>query len=60
MEAIIIIIIIMHAEINECVSGTSECEQVCNNMESSYTCSCYSGYKLAEDGHSCIGMQTNE
>ena len=53
------LILILHADINECTNGTSECEQVCNNTLASYVCSCYNGYKLTEDGHSCVGKQTS-
>ena len=42
-------------DINECASD-STCDQVCNNNEGSYTCSCRSGYELITDGgRDCTG-----
>uniref|UniRef100_A0A2C9K971 Uncharacterized protein n=1 Tax=Biomphalaria glabrata TaxID=6526 RepID=A0A2C9K971_BIOGL len=41
-------------DINECArSGNGGCEQVCNNTEGSYFCSCQDGYALDEDKKSC-------
>lgn len=31
------------------------CSQQCRNILCSYTCSCYEGYFLANDQHTCIG-----
>ena len=41
------------SDINECSEGTDNCDQRCTNTDGSYTCSCNSGYTLAEDGRSC-------
>ena len=30
------------------------CQQVCNNNNGSFTCSCNEGYTLEDDGHSCM------
>ena len=38
---------------NKC--GTSGCNQICTNIVDSYICSCYNGYVLDADGHSCNG-----
>ena len=44
------------SDINECSSpSTSNCDQVCRNTASSYTCSCNSGYTLASNGRTCNG-----
>ena len=40
-------------DINECQQG--RCSQVCTNTIGSYKCSCYSGYQLSDDSHTCIG-----
>ena len=50
-------------DINECafINSTSirtrlaDCEQLCNNTQGSFNCSCSKGYKLNEDGKSCDG-----
>ena len=34
------------------------CDQICNNThctEGKYACSCYEGYVLGSDGHTCLG-----
>ena len=43
-------------DINECQVDPLACAQVCNNTDGGYSCSCFSGYTLAEDGISCNGM----
>ena len=43
------------SDINECDKGISGCNQTCTNTNGSYTCSCYNGYVLDADGHSCNG-----
>ena len=44
------------ADVDECASGTSECDQICHNNIGSYTCSCEGGYTLNDDGLSCDGI----
>ena len=34
------------------------CEHICTNNNGSFTCSCYNGYELDENGRSCNGMYT--
>ncbi|KAH7644719.1 hypothetical protein HUG17_0257 [Dermatophagoides farinae] len=42
-------------DIDECQNRTlNKCHHHCQNYIGSYKCSCYSGYKLDNDGHSCI------
>ena len=49
--------VMMAVDNNECNDpANNECDQVCNNTESSYTCTCRERYYLAEDGYSCIGI----
>ena len=47
---------IAHIDIDECSEGTSGCDQLCSNTLGSYTCSCYSGYELDIDNHTCIDI----
>ena len=46
---------ILSSDVNECQINNGGCEQVCTNTESSYECSCNSGYQLAGDGINCNG-----
>lgn len=43
-------------DINECDSAGS-CSQTCINTDGSYTCGCYSGCELANDGFNCSGRK---
>ena len=43
-------------DINECMEGTDTCQRLCLNTIGSYSCDCITGYRLATDGYSCIGM----
>ena len=45
----------MLSDANECDHGTALCNQECINTIGSYSCDCYSGYKLLEDGFTCVG-----
>ena len=45
-------------DINECREGTDGCAQICTDSEGSYSCSCETGYNLAEDKHGCNGKNT--
>ena len=42
-------------DIDECSEGTSGCSQICENLRGSYNCSCFSGYNLQTNGHTCQG-----
>ncbi|XP_053380102.1 uncharacterized protein LOC123547975 [Mercenaria mercenaria] len=41
---------------DECLTEGSDCKHYCNNTIGSYTCSCYNGYMLEEDGISCSDL----
>ena len=41
-------------DIDECRLGTHQCAQNCSNTVGSYTCSCRTGYRLSNDGQTCI------
>ena len=40
----------------ECMMDGHNCSQICVELEGSFKCSCYSGYKLQEDEVTCEGM----
>ena len=41
---------------NECDTLNGGCEQMCNNTQGSYYCSCVTGLKLGTDQHNCTGI----
>ena len=43
------------SDVNECRSGSNDCEELCVNTEGSYECDCSVGYTHATDGLNCIG-----
>ena len=45
---------ILSTDINEC-EGINPCQQVCENTEGSYTCSCTEGFSLAPSNGTCTG-----
>ena len=50
-------IIAKYTDINECQTNNGGCEQICNNTDGSFECSCNQGYSLSSDGTNCIGKQ---
>ncbi|KAK0043850.1 mucin-like protein, partial [Biomphalaria pfeifferi] len=44
-------------DIDECKYGNQPCSQQCNNLDGSYECSCYTGYKLSSDKVSCSACE---
>ena len=46
------------SDINECQTDNGGCTQTCDNIDGSYQCSCWDGYELTSDGHTCIGEST--
>ena len=42
-------------DIDECNIDNGDCQHNCHNNYGSYSCSCYDGYYLLEDSHSCYG-----
>ena len=38
---------------NECEVSNGGCDQLCNNTQGNYTCSCRDGFILASDGQKC-------
>jgi len=43
------------SDINECMTGNHGCNHACMNNNGSFTCGCYPGYALSEDGKTCKG-----
>ncbi|XP_071942282.1 uncharacterized protein [Antedon mediterranea] len=41
------------ADIDECTTGTDDCDQTCTNTAGNYTCSCMTGFELASDMATC-------
>ena len=35
---------------------TNDCEDICTDGFYSFTCSCFPGFNITEDGKSCIGI----
>ena len=48
-----------HADIDECIEGSANCDQDCTNTIGSYMCSCNPGYHLASDGRTCNGKSVS-
>jgi len=42
-------------DINECLDNNAGCNQICENTNGSYYCSCNSGFEMSSDNHTCIG-----
>ena len=45
-----------HSDIDECAENVDGCAQICLNEGGSYSCSCPSGYQLANDGWRCTDI----
>ena len=55
VKAVLLEIIFVFADINECRRSNGGCEHICSNVVGSYKCSCKSGYVLGYDKARCIG-----
>ena len=47
------VVVFCTTEIDECAEGTSQCEHQCTNTNGGFQCSCFDGYSLNTDNHSC-------
>ena len=52
-----ILYVIFIVDIDECAQGISNCEQVCTNSDGAFNCSCFSGFVLHTNSHSCSGEE---
>ena len=43
------------SDMDECTLGINGCNQNCVNTEGTYLCSCFAGYQLGSDNHTCLG-----
>ena len=43
------------ADSDECALNTSLCQHICVNERAGYKCQCHTGYKLLQDGFTCLG-----
>ena len=48
-------VILSTTDLNECQDNNGGCGQVCNNSIGSFSCECYQGYELEDDGFNCTG-----
>jgi len=47
--------VIFLPDVNECITDNGNCEQNCTNTIGSFYCSCWTGYRLDENGKNCTG-----
>ena len=40
---------------NDCSANPNACEHICHTHNDSYYCTCYTGYRLASNGRTCVG-----
>ena len=52
------ILLIIFIDVDECLTDNGGCTHQCNNDIGSYNCSCWDGYELSSDNHTCIGKCT--
>ena len=43
-------------DIDECLLGTHNCQELCNNTDGGFRCKCPLGYQLNSDGVNCTGI----
>ena len=44
----------------ECLLDHHGCQHICNNLQGSFYCSCYTGYALNMDNKTCAGKRYSE
>ncbi|XP_078657723.1 uncharacterized protein LOC144903463 isoform X1 [Branchiostoma floridae x Branchiostoma belcheri] len=47
------------SDVDECAEGSDNCAQVCTNTVDSFTCSCWEGYTLHDNGWFCHGPKVD-
>ena len=50
-------VIVLFTDIDECMEGDADCNQICVNTLGSYYCSCEPGYQLVNDTE-CEGINS--
>ena len=45
-----------HSDIEECITDTHNCSQLCVEMHGGYECDCSNGYELEDNGVTCQGL----
>lgn len=51
-----ILLHLLSADVDECVTEyNGGCVHECINIPGNYRCTCYDGFRLAHDGHNCLG-----
>ena len=46
-------------DIMECEGGMDNCSQICVEKEGGFSCACFDGFKLLDNGASCQGTWVN-
>jgi len=47
---------LLSADVDECATEyNGGCVHECINIPGNYRCTCYDGFRLAHDGHNCLG-----
>ncbi|KAH9505495.1 hypothetical protein Btru_057451 [Bulinus truncatus] len=41
------------SDVDECTTGTDQCQQICDNKPDTYNCDCYNGFKLDDNRFTC-------
>ena len=60
MQMLYTYVIFCCTDINECLLGSHNCEQLCSNVPGSFNCSCRSGYILNNDGRTCRASELDK
>ena len=47
---------ICSTDVDECLDNNGGCNHTCTNIVGSYECSCWQGYFLSNDQHTCAGV----
>lgn len=52
----LIVVSRLSADVDECATDyNGGCVHECINIPGNYRCTCYDGFRLAHDGHNCLG-----
>ena len=45
-------------DVNECMTGAHNCEQLCSNTPGGFMCECNLGFRLNADQRTCSGISS--